>query len=128
MRLLASYKLLLGLLLVVVAFEWVRLIDEDLVAVVHVWILQLHADPHHPVVRFVVRKVSSEHVETLEEVVFLTGFLGGMHLIEGFGLWLKKRWADSPAAVVRTAAAGPREPGRERACWKCVWTKPGGEA
>jgi uncharacterized membrane protein (DUF2068 family) len=94
MRLLAGYKLLLGLLLAVVAFELVRFIDEDLVAVVHVWILRLHADPHHPVVRLVVRKVSSVHVETLEEVAFLTGFLGGVHLIEAFGLWLKKPWAE----------------------------------
>ena len=70
------------------------MIDEDLVAVVHVWILRLHADPHHPIVRLVVHKVSSIHVETLEEAAFLTGFLGGVHLIEGFGLWMKQRWAE----------------------------------
>ena len=94
MRLLASYKLLLGLLLVVVAFELVRLINEDLVAVVHVWILRLHADPHNPIVRLVVRTVSSVEVATLQEVAFFTGFLGGLHLIEGFGLWLKQLWAE----------------------------------
>ena len=61
---------------------------------VHVWILRFHADPHHPIVRLVVHKVSSIHVETLEEAAFLTGFLGGVHLIEGFGLWMKQRWAE----------------------------------
>lgn len=90
MRLLAGYKLLLGLLLAVVAFELVRLIDEDLVAVVHEWILRLHADPHHPMVLLVVRKVSSVRVETLEDVAILTGVLGGLHLVEGVGLWLEK--------------------------------------
>ncbi len=94
MRLLAGYKLLLGLLLAVVAFELVRLIDEDLVAVVHEWILRLHADPHHPMVLLVVRKVSSVRVETLEDVAILTGVLGGLHLVEGVGLWLKKHWAE----------------------------------
>lgn len=94
MRLLAGYKSLLGLLLAVVALELVRLIDEGLMAGVNEWVLWLHADPHHPLVLLIVRKVSSLRVETLEEVAFLTGFLGGLHLIEGFGLWLQKRWAE----------------------------------
>lgn len=108
MRLLATYKLLLALLLIAVAFELVPLIDEDLVAVVHVWILRLHADPHHPIVRLVVRKVLSVHIETLKEVALLTGFLGGLHLIEGFGLWLKKLWAEY-LCIVSTCVFIPLE-------------------
>ncbi len=99
-------ELLLGVLLAVVAFELVRLFDEDLVAVAHDWILRLHADPHHPVMRFVVRKVSSVHVETLEEVSILTGFLGGVYLIEGFGLWLNKLWAEY-LCIISTCAFIP---------------------
>jgi len=107
-RVLASYKVLVGALLFVVAAELVRLFNEDIAALVHMWILRLHADPHNPIIAAIVRKVTELDLYRLEEFALLSAFFGAVHLVEGVGLWLSKAWADH-LCIVSTSALLPLE-------------------
>ncbi len=107
-RLLAGYKVVVGVLLFVVAAELVRLFNADIAALVHTWILRLHADPHNPVIAAVVRKATELDLYTLEEFAVVTGLFGTLHLVEGVGLWLSKAWAEH-LCVVSTSALLPLE-------------------
>lgn len=107
-RLLAGYKVVVGVLLFVVAAELVRLFDQDLTSLVHAWILRLHADPHNPVIAAVVRKATALDLRTLEEFALVTVFFGALHLVEGIGLWLSRAWAEH-LCVASTSALLPLE-------------------
>lgn len=108
LRLLAAYNILLAAFLFIVAFEVVQLLHEDLVEVVHVWILRFHADPGNPVITEVLVQVTRIAPAVLVEFGVIVGFFGLIHLVQGVGLWLKKVWAEF-LSVISTAAFLPLE-------------------
>jgi uncharacterized membrane protein (DUF2068 family) len=105
---LAVYKLTMGLLLCAVAFELVHLLEEDLADAVHRWVLRLHADPHNPLVVAIMGRAGGIEPSSLEEYAVISGLFGNIHLIEGIGLWLRRRWAEY-LCVAGTAALIPLE-------------------
>lgn len=104
----AAYNFLLAAVLFIVAFEVVQLLHEDLVEVVHVWILRFHADPGNPVITEVLVQVTRIAPAALVEFGIIVGFFGLIHLVQGVGLWLKKVWAEF-LSVISTAAFIPLE-------------------
>lgn len=104
----ALYKLLVGLLLLVVALELLALIDADLTELAHQWILRFHADPDNPHMVALVARVGSLDAAGLEIYSVIAGLFGNLHVIEGVGLWLKKHWAEY-LTVASTAALVPFE-------------------
>jgi len=108
LAILAVYKLGLGVMLCAVALELVELLDRDLAAVVHAWVLRLHADPHNPAIVALMGRAAEVDRAALEEYAVVSGLFGNVHLVEGVGLWLRKHWAEY-ACIVSTALLVPLE-------------------
>lgn len=105
---LAVYKLTMGLFLCAMALELVHLLGQDVADAVHRWVLRLHADPHNPLIVAIMGRAGEVEASSLEEYAAISGLFGNIHLIEGIGLWLNKRWAEY-LCVVGTAALVPLE-------------------
>ena len=97
-RLLAVGKLVEGIALCAVAFELVDLISQDLGVVLEQWVLRLHADPHHPLIATLIGRAHAIETATLEEYAAITALFGNLNLVQGVGLWLRKRWAEHVCA------------------------------
>gem|GEM_PF-3346947 len=90
------------------AFEVVQLFHEDLVEVVHVWILRFHADPGNPVITEILVQVTRIVPAVLVEFGVIVGFFALIHLVQGVGLWLNKVWAEF-LSIISTAVFLPLE-------------------
>ena len=108
MRWIAVYKLVVGLLLVAVGVELFRLMGEEWMAVIHRWVLELHADPHHPWVAAAVARAGAIEARELRDLAWVAVFLGSVHGVEGIGLWLRRRWAEY-LCLLSTASLLPME-------------------
>jgi uncharacterized membrane protein (DUF2068 family) len=92
-RLIAAFKLLKGVLLVVVGVAALKLLHRDLATLVEEWAATFGIAQNS---RFVGRALSTAAALTPNRVrdLIVGSFLyGGLFLTEGVGLWLLKRWA-----------------------------------
>jgi uncharacterized membrane protein (DUF2068 family) len=107
-RWIAVYKLVVGVLLVAVGVELFRFLGGEMMDVVHDWILELHADPHHPWIAAAFARAGALEVRQLRDFAWVSVLLGSLHGAEGVGLWLRRRWAES-LCIVSTASLLPME-------------------
>lgn len=104
----AVFKLFKGVLLVLAGIGALRLLHRDVAEVAYHWVGILRVDPEN---RFVHRLLSSALSVTpkqLEEASAGTFVYAGLLLTEGFGLLLRKRWAEY-FTIVTTAGLIPLE-------------------
>ena len=108
LRVIAAFKLVKGLLLVVVGVATLSLRHRDVTAILGTWVDQLHLDPGGRLVHGLLVHAADFHARRL--VVIGAGMLvyAALLLTEGFGLLLRRRWAEY-LTVVATGALVPLE-------------------
>lgn len=92
-RLIALFKLLKGVLLVLVGIAALKLLHMDIASAVDRWVAIPGLDQNS---RFVGRALSTAAALTpdrVQDLIVGSFFYGGLFLTEGIGLWLLKRWA-----------------------------------
>jgi uncharacterized membrane protein (DUF2068 family) len=108
LRFIAAFKLVKGLLLVILGVATISLRHRDVTAVLGTWVDQLHLDPGGRLVHGLLVHAADFHARRL--VALGAGMLvyAALLLTEGVGLLLRRRWAEY-LTVVATAALVPLE-------------------
>jgi len=106
--LIAAFKLVKGLGLLILAIGALKLLHKDVAAEVERWINFLRFDPHNHYIEKLLAKLGRIDERKLEELSVGTFFYAGLFLAEGIGLALRKRWAEY-LTIVSTASLLPLE-------------------
>ncbi len=106
--LIALYEFAKGLILVLVAVSLLRLLNHDLQQVVMHWARVLRLDLHHRFIENLAARAGLINPRELKQLSAFSFLTGGIHLVQGVGLYLGKRWAEY-LTVVATAAFIPLE-------------------
>lgn len=100
LRVVGAMKLSSGVLLAAAGFGIFRYIDKDLGARLEYFISRLHLDPENTVVHAVVSQVASIDHEHLIAIGAGTLFYAFLHMVEGTGLLLLRRWAEYFTVII----------------------------
>lgn len=106
--LIALFKLLKGVLLVMVAIGALRLLHKDVSAVVMHWIDYFRVDPDNQFIHRIIVRSFGIQAKQLKEISAGTFFYAGILLTEGTGLLMRKHWAEW-FTVISTAVFIPLE-------------------
>jgi uncharacterized membrane protein (DUF2068 family) len=98
--LIGGFKLIKGLLLLVVALGALNLVHKDIEDVTATWAARLHLDVGNRYVDAVLGKLLSLDDRKLKEISAGTFFYAALLLTEGVGLLLRKRWAEYFTVIV----------------------------
>ena len=108
LRVIAAFKLLKGLVLLALGFGVLHLLHKDVEAEVMRWINVFQVDPHARYLQVLLAKLSLVYDKKLKELSIGTFFYSGLFLTEGFGLAMRRRWAEY-LTIVSTASLLPLE-------------------
>jgi len=108
LRLIALYKIVKVLLLLLVAYGELRLRDASLVAKLLSWASARPYGLEHRVVSHMVEWFSGLSSSRAEALRLVTLGYAAIFAVEGVGLWLQKRWAEWLTVVI-TASLVPLE-------------------
>jgi uncharacterized membrane protein (DUF2068 family) len=106
--LVAAFKLVKGLGLLVLAIGALKLLHKDVAAEVAQWIDILRVDPHNHYIQEALAKLGMVDDRKLKALSVGTFFYSGLYLTEGIGLSLRKRWAEY-VTIISTASLLPLE-------------------
>ena len=106
--LIAAFKLIKGLALLALGIGALRLLHKDVAAVIAQWIDVLRVDPHNHYIQQLLEKLGMVDDRKLKALSIGTFFYSALFLTEGFGLALRKRWAEY-LTIVSTASLLPIE-------------------
>jgi uncharacterized membrane protein (DUF2068 family) len=106
--LVAAFKLVKGLGLLVLAIGALKLLHKDVAAEVAQWIDILRVDPHNHYIQEALAKLGMVDDRKLKALSVGTLFYSGLYLTEGIGLSLRKRWAEY-VTIISTASLLPLE-------------------
>ena len=104
----AIFKLLKGVLLLLVGIGALRLLHRDVGEVVSHWVNVLGVDPDNRFIHRLLSRVLAVIPKQLREASVGTFIYAGLLLTEGTGLWLRKRWAEY-FTIITTAGLIPLE-------------------
>ena len=104
----AIFKLFKGMLLLVVGIGALKLLHRDVGEVVSHWVDVLRVDPDNRFIHRLLVRALSLTPKQLEAASAGTFVYSGLLLTEGFGLLLRKRWAEY-FTIVTTAGLIPLE-------------------
>jgi uncharacterized membrane protein (DUF2068 family) len=106
--LIGGFKLIKGLLLLVVALGALHLLHKDVDEVTTNWAASLHLDVGNRYVDWALGKLTSLDERKLKAISAGTFFYSALLLTEGIGLLLRKRWAEY-FTVITTGSFIPLE-------------------
>lgn len=106
--LIAAFKLVKGLGLLILGIGALKLLHKDVAAEMERWINLLRFDPQSHLIRKLLEKIGMVDDRKLEELSIGTFFYSGLLLTEGVGLALRRRWAEY-MTIVTTASLLPLE-------------------
>jgi uncharacterized membrane protein (DUF2068 family) len=92
--LIAGFKLLKGLLLLVVAIGALTLLDENVAKQVEHWAEVLKVDPNNYYIHRLLAKLTRVDNSKLEKISAGSFVYSALLLTEGVGLFLRRRWAE----------------------------------
>lgn len=104
----AAFKLLKGIGLLIVGFGARHLINADLDNVVEHWVDVFRMDPNNYYIHALVERVTNLDAHKLRALSFGTFFYAGMLLTEGIGLAMRQRWAEY-FTIIATSSLIPVE-------------------
>lgn len=104
----ATFKILKGLGLMVVGFGALHFLHRDRAAEMAHWVDLLRIDPHNHYLHWILGKLANVDVKRLRELSVGTFFYAALFLCEGAGLALRKRWAEY-LTIISTASLMPIE-------------------
>jgi uncharacterized membrane protein (DUF2068 family) len=108
LRIIAVFKLAKALLLIAVGIGAIKLLHKDVAEIVSDWIAAIRVDPDNRLVHGLISKLGLMNDHKLEELSFGSFFYASLLLIEGGGLWMKKRWAEY-FTIIMTCSLIPLE-------------------
>jgi uncharacterized membrane protein (DUF2068 family) len=106
--LIAAFKLVKGLGLLILGIGVLKLLHTDVAAEVAQWIDILRVDPHNHYIQEALAKLGMVDDRKLKALSVGTFFYSALYLTEGIGLSLRKRWAEY-ATIISTASLLPLE-------------------
>jgi uncharacterized membrane protein (DUF2068 family) len=106
--LIGLFKLLKGVLLVIVGIGAHRLLHKDIATVVDHWVDVLRVDPDNRFIHRVLVKMLSVSPRQLKALSVGTFFYASLLLTEGVGLLMRRHWAEY-FTVITTGAFMPLE-------------------
>jgi uncharacterized membrane protein (DUF2068 family) len=108
LRVIAAYKLIKVLGLIIVAIAAFDLVQSQRVVALADWIMQLPIHQGHPHVVALVDKLLGLGPRKFIAIGTVSCIYASVFLIEGWGLWREKRWAEYLTVIV-TASLIPLE-------------------
>jgi uncharacterized membrane protein (DUF2068 family) len=106
--LIAAFKLVKGLGLLILGIGVLNLLHKDVAAEMERWINLLRFDPQSHLIQKLLGKLGMVDDRKLKELSIGTFFYSGLLLTEGVGLALRQRWAEY-VTIVTTASLLPLE-------------------
>src|SRR5512143_3698559 len=94
LRIIAVFKLIKAILLVAVGIGAIKLLHKDVSEIATNWIAEIRVDPDNRIVHRLIAKLGLMNDRRLEELSIGSFLYAAVFLIEGIGLWLRKRWAE----------------------------------
>jgi uncharacterized membrane protein (DUF2068 family) len=107
-RVIGAMKVASGVMLAAAGFGIFRLLHHDLGETLQHTISRLHLDPENRAVHLIAEKVSGVDPAHLKLLGLGTFFYALLHLVEGTGLFLRRRWA-AYLTVIATGSLLPVE-------------------
>ena len=108
LRVIGAMKLASGLVLGAAGFGIFRLMDADRGEALEQLVIRLHLDPDDRLVHGAIARLAGLDRKHLEAIGAGTFFYALLHLVEGAGLVLRRRWAEY-LTVVATGSLLPLE-------------------
>lgn len=108
LRLIAVFKLLKAFALLALGIGALRLLHQDVAAVVEHWINIFRGDPHNHYINLLLEKLAKVDDRRLKELSIGTFIYSAIFFTEGMGLWFRKRWAEY-FTIITTASFLPLE-------------------
>jgi uncharacterized membrane protein (DUF2068 family) len=106
--LIGIFKLFKALLLIAVGIGAIKFLHKDVVSTVMHWTQVLRVDPDNRFVHGMLVKIFRVTPKQLKELSVGTFFYAGLFATEGFGLLLRKRWAEY-FTIITTSGLIPLE-------------------
>jgi len=106
--LIGFFKLLKGVLFVLLGIGAFRLIHRDILDVVTGWLINMHFDPESRFVNLVLDKAALIDAHRMRQISIAIFCYAGLDFIEGTGLVLEKTWAEY-LTLILTASFLPWE-------------------
>jgi uncharacterized membrane protein (DUF2068 family) len=106
--LIAAFKLVKGIGLLILGIGVLKLLHTDVAAEVAQWIDILRVDPHNHYIQEALAKLGMVDDRKLKALSVGTFFYSALYLTEGIGLSLRKRWAEY-VTIISTASLLPLE-------------------
>ncbi|UVT17435.1 MAG: DUF2127 domain-containing protein [Nitrospira sp.] len=100
LKLLATYYLLQGLLLIGGGVGGLILVDENQLLVVKDWLRVIRLDPENHFIYWLLTNLLPVTNEMLEALSIGSFVYGGLAFVQGGGLWFSKPWASYLSVVV----------------------------
>ena len=117
-RLIAVFKFLKAGLLIALGIGLFRLLHKDIGDVLEHWCEALRLDPGSHFVNLALEKAAHVRPEQVRKLGLGSFLYAGLFLVEGTGLWLRKRWADW-VTLIATCSLIPFE------LWELIQRPPG---
>jgi uncharacterized membrane protein (DUF2068 family) len=108
LMLIAVFKLLKGIALLAVGIGALRLLHQDVAAIVDHWINAFKVDPHNRYILWLLAKLPMVNDRKLTELSIGTFIYAAVFLTEGTGLAFHKRWAEY-FTIITTSSFLPLE-------------------
>jgi uncharacterized membrane protein (DUF2068 family) len=108
LQLIAAFKLVKALALLLVGIGALKLLHKDVAALVEHWINMFQVDPHNHFIHKLLEKLSIMDDRRLKELSVGTFIYAGIFFTEGLGLAFRKRWAEY-FTIITTASFLPIE-------------------
>jgi uncharacterized membrane protein (DUF2068 family) len=108
LRVIAAFKLLKAFALLALGVGALRLLHQDVAAVVEHWTNIFRGDPHNYYINLLLEKLAKVDDRRLKELSIGTFIYSAIFFTEGMGLWFRKRWAEY-FTIITTASFLPLE-------------------
>lgn len=102
------FKLLKGVLFVLLGIGALKLVHRDIVDILSRWLINWHFDPESRFVNLVLDKVAMIDAHRMKQISIAIFCYAGLDFLEGTGLVLEKTWAEFLTLIV-TASFLPWE-------------------
>ena len=89
-----GFKLLKGLLFVLLGIGALKLLHRDIVDLLTRWVIDMHFDPESKFVNLLLDKAAMIDAHRLKQISIAIFCYAGLDFIEGTGLVLEKTWAE----------------------------------
>lgn len=103
LRLIAVFKFLKAGLLIALGVGAFKLLHKDIASVVEHWIQALRLDPGNRFLDAALAKAANVSPAQIKEIGLGSFLYAGLFLVEGTGLWLRKRWGEWLTIIITSS-------------------------